>query len=100
MRVLAFADESPPVDAAELVALNQPDVVVTLGDLPPDSIAPLGTIDPPRLGVHGNHDGEGELTGIGIRDLHLARLRSARAYGRESWRTSGRAVAEAHVGGQ
>ena len=73
MRVLAFADEPPPVDAAELVALNHPDAVVTLGDLQPDWIASLGTLDLPRLGVHGNHDGEHQLTTLGIRDLHLAR---------------------------
>jgi hypothetical protein len=31
MRVLAFADEAPPADAALLVAQNRPDAVVTLG---------------------------------------------------------------------
>jgi hypothetical protein len=35
MRVLALADEAPPADAAEMVAQNNPDVVVTLGDLEP-----------------------------------------------------------------
>jgi len=73
MRVLALADEAPPVDAAELVASNQPDAIVTLGDLEPAWIAPLASIDLPRLGVHGNHDGEHELTTFGIRDLHLTR---------------------------
>jgi Icc-related predicted phosphoesterase len=73
MRVLAFADEAPPADAAELVASNEPDAVVTLGDLEPAWIASLGEVDVPCLGVHGNHDGEGELTTLGIRDLHLSR---------------------------
>jgi Icc-related predicted phosphoesterase len=73
MRVLAFADEAPPADAAELVAGNNPDVVVTLGDLDPGWIASLGTVDLPRLGVHGNHDGENDLATLGIRDLHLSR---------------------------
>jgi uncharacterized protein len=73
MRVLAFADEAPPVDPAEMVASNQPDAVVTLGDLKPAWIASLGSIDLPRLGVHGNHDGEHELRKFGIRDLHLTR---------------------------
>jgi hypothetical protein len=73
VRVLAFADEQPPVDAAELVARNRPDAVITLGDLRPGWIASLATLDLPRLGVHGNHDGEHELMALGIRDLHLSR---------------------------
>jgi Icc-related predicted phosphoesterase len=73
VRVLAFADEAPPLDPVELVARNRPDAVLTLGDLEPDWIAPLGTLDLPRLGVHGNHDGEDELSSLGIRDLHLSR---------------------------
>jgi hypothetical protein len=72
MRLLAFADEQPPVDAADVVASNHPDAVVTLGDLEPDWIASLAGLDLPRLGVHGNHDGEHELTATGIRDLHLS----------------------------
>jgi uncharacterized protein len=72
MRVLAFADEAPPAEAAELVESNQPDAVVTLGDLDPAWIASLATLDLPRLGVHGNHDDEHELTTIGIQDLHLS----------------------------
>jgi Icc-related predicted phosphoesterase len=73
VRVLAFADEPPPREAAELVALNDPDLVVTLGDLEPNWIASLSTVDLPRIGVHGNHDGEGELPALGIRDLQLSR---------------------------
>jgi uncharacterized protein len=75
MRLLAFADEAPPENAAELVASNHPDVVVTLGDLEPAWIASLGAVGVPCLGVHGNHDREGELTTLGIRDLHLIRER-------------------------
>jgi uncharacterized protein len=75
MRLLAFADEQPPVDATDLVASNQPDAVVTLGDLEPDWIASLAGLGLPRLGVHGNHDGECELTAAGVRDLHLSRAK-------------------------
>ena len=75
MRLLAFADEPPPLDAAELVAGNQPDAVVTLGDLDPAWIASLKSLDIPRLGVHGNHDGDHALTAAGIEDLHLSRAR-------------------------
>jgi uncharacterized protein len=73
MRLLAFADEPPPADAAELVASNEPDAVVTLGDLQPGWIASLSGVGVPRLGVHGNHDGEHDLQALDIRDLHLAR---------------------------
>ena len=70
---MAFADEPPPVDAAELVTRNPADAVITLGDLQPAWIASLQTLELPRLGVHGNHDGEHDLPGLGIRDLHLSR---------------------------
>jgi hypothetical protein len=74
MRVLAFADEPPPADAAELVAANQPDLVVTLGDLDRDRIASLASTDVPKLGVHGNHDGEDDLAALGVRDVHMTRV--------------------------
>jgi uncharacterized protein len=74
MRVLAFADEPPPADAAELVAANQPDLVVTLGDLEPGWMASLASTDAPKLGVHGNHDAEDALTELGVRDVHMTRV--------------------------
>jgi uncharacterized protein len=73
MRLLAFADEPPPADAGELVAANEPELVVTLGDLKADWIASLASTDVPKLGVHGNHDADDELTALGIRDLHMSR---------------------------
>jgi uncharacterized protein len=73
MRALVFADEPPPIEAAKLAELNRPDAVITLGDLEPGWIASLAGLDLPRLGVHGNHDGERELGPLGIQDLHLAR---------------------------
>jgi hypothetical protein len=77
VRLLAFADESPPHDAADLVARNHPDAVVTLGDLRPGWIASLSGLELPRLGVHGNHDGERQLQALGIDDLHLERAELA-----------------------
>ena len=74
MRVLAFADEPPRADPAELVASNGPELVVTLGDLRPEWIESLADGDVPKLGVHGNHDGEDDLERLGIRDLHLDRV--------------------------
>jgi hypothetical protein len=72
MRVLAFADEAPPADPAELVTQNDADVVVTLGHLQRGWIASLSALDLPRLGVLGNHD-DYALEAVGIRDLHLSR---------------------------
>jgi uncharacterized protein len=74
VRLLAFADEPPPLDAAQLVAEDGSDAVITLGDLEPAWIASLGTLDIPRLGVHGNHDAERALEPLGVRDLHLRRV--------------------------
>ena len=71
MRLLVVADEAPPVGAAELVTGNDPDAVVTLGDLPADWMAELAGLDVPRLGVHGNHDAEGLLEGAGVENMHL-----------------------------
>ena len=73
MRLLAFADEPPPVDPVELVAANEPELVLTLGDLERQSIASVSTLDLPRLGVHGNHDEPGELEQLGVENLHLRR---------------------------
>jgi Icc-related predicted phosphoesterase len=70
VRIVAFADDPPPIDAAEFVAANQAEAVVTLGDLRPDWIDSLAGVDVPRLGVHGNHDGPDDLAPLGIRDLH------------------------------
>lgn len=74
MRLLALADEPPPADPAELARANEVQAVVTLGDLSADALAPLSTLDLPVLGVHGNHDDEGNLTELGVRDVHLARF--------------------------
>lgn len=70
MRIAAFADEQPPVDPAAYAEVNAAYAVVTLGDLRADWIKSLGGLGVPRLGVHGNHDPEGELAADGVRDLH------------------------------
>jgi Icc-related predicted phosphoesterase len=73
LKLLVVADEEPPAGAAELVSANRPDAVVTLGDLPADWLLGLAGTGVPLMGVHGNHDAEGDLEAAGIRDLHLAR---------------------------
>jgi hypothetical protein len=64
---------SRPADPAELVARNHAEAVLTLGDLRPEWLASLSGVGVPRLGVHGNHDGEHQLQDLGIQDLHLSR---------------------------
>ena len=73
LKLLVVADEEPPAGAAELVSANRPDAVVTLGDLPADWLLGLSGTGVPLMGVHGNHDGEGDLEAAGIDDLHLKR---------------------------
>ncbi|HWV85491.1 MAG TPA: metallophosphoesterase [Capillimicrobium sp.] len=71
MRILALADAPPRRPVAELVAAHEPALVVLLGDLQPSWVADLSGLDVPRLGVHGNHDEPGLLTGLGVQDVHL-----------------------------
>jgi uncharacterized protein len=74
VRLLALADEPPAVDPTRLARANDVEAVVTLGDLSADSIAPLADLEVPVLGVHGNHDDEGNFAALGVRDLHLSRM--------------------------
>ncbi len=74
LKLVVVADEEPPAAAAELVSGNRPDAVVTLGDLPAEWLRGLSGAGVPLMGVHGNHDGEGDLAAAGIRDLHLGRV--------------------------
>jgi Icc-related predicted phosphoesterase len=74
VRLLVFADEPPPADPAVLVEANAPEALLTLGDLRPAWLDGMADLELPRMGVHGNHDGVGELAGLGVRDLHLDRI--------------------------
>jgi uncharacterized protein len=69
MRVLALADQPPPVDPLALARANDVEAVVTLGDLEEVALRPLEGADLPVLGVKGNHDEGYALPGL---DLHLA----------------------------
>jgi len=71
VRILALADAPPRRPVAELVAAHEPSLVVLLGDLQPSWVADLATLDVPRIGVHGNHDAPGLLSGLGAQDVHL-----------------------------
>jgi Icc-related predicted phosphoesterase len=73
MRLLAIADEQPWVSLAALIDCHEPDLVVTLGDLPPDVLDPLGRYPLPVLGVYGNHDDGRYLDARNTTNLHLSR---------------------------
>lgn len=72
MRLLILADEESWLPLPALVAAHAPDVVVTLGDLEPDVLDPLGRFALPVLGVYGNHDDGRYLDAANTTNLHLA----------------------------
>jgi Icc-related predicted phosphoesterase len=72
MRLLAIADEESWLPLGALVETHAPDVVVTLGDLEPDVLDPLGRYPVPVLGVYGNHDDGRYLDASNTTNLHLA----------------------------
>ena len=74
MRILALADEPPHGQIDELVAANEPDLIVLLGDLEPAWTEGLAAIDLPKLGVLGNHDAEDALAAVGAEDIQLRRV--------------------------
>jgi Icc-related predicted phosphoesterase len=74
MRILAFADEPPHGSVDDLVAANEPDLIVLLGDLEPSWIDGLASVALPKLGVLGNHDAEDALAAVGAEDLQLRRV--------------------------
>jgi Icc-related predicted phosphoesterase len=73
MRLLILADEESWLPLPALIASHAPDVVVTLGDLAPDVLDPLGRFTVPVLGVYGNHDDGRYLDASNTTNMHLAR---------------------------
>jgi uncharacterized protein len=72
MRLLILADEESWLPLPALVRTHAPDVVVTLGDLAPDVLDPLGRFAGlPVLGVYGNHDDGRYLEAANTTNLHL-----------------------------
>ena len=72
MRLLILADEESWLPLAALVRSHRPDVVLTLGDLEPDVLDPLGRFRGlPVLGVYGNHDDGRYLDAANATNLHL-----------------------------
>jgi Icc-related predicted phosphoesterase len=75
VRVLALADQRPPLDPALMAQRLHVDAVVCLGDLDRAWVESLAGLRIPRLGVHGNHDPAGLLGELDIEDLHGRRGR-------------------------
>ncbi|MCW2983563.1 MAG: metallophosphoesterase [Conexibacter sp.] len=73
MRLLILADDESWLPLPALIASHRPDAVITLGDLEPDILDPLGRFpELPVLGVYGNHDDGCYLDAINTTNLHLA----------------------------
>ena len=70
MRVLALADQRPPLDPALMAKRLHVDAVVLLGDLDRAWIESLRMSRIPRIGVHGNHDPSDLLKELEVEDLH------------------------------
>ena len=70
MRVLALADQRPPLDPALMAKRLHVDAVVLLGDLDRAWIESLRMSRIPRIGVHGNHDPSDLLQELEVEDLH------------------------------
>jgi len=71
LHALVLADEAPYVPLEQLLTEHRVDVVVALGDLTREELAPLRHFDGRKLGVHGNHDTGDEFDDAGIEDVHL-----------------------------
>ena len=70
MRVLALADQRPPLDPALMAKKMHVDAVVLLGDLDRAWIESLRMSRITRIGVHGNHDPSDLLKELEVEDLH------------------------------
>lgn len=71
VRLLVLADEESWLPLPAVVASHRPDVIITLGDLEPDVLDPLGRFAIPVLGVYGNHDDGNYLDAANTTNLHL-----------------------------
>jgi uncharacterized protein len=72
VRLLVLSDEESWLPVAALMHSHRPDVVLTLGDLEPDVLDPLGRFPGvPTFGVYGNHDDGRYLDATNTTNLHL-----------------------------
>ena len=72
MNVLAIADKRPQIDITQVVAENNVQLIITLGDLTPEDIIALKDItNIPKIGVYGNHCSGTYMPALGIMNMHL-----------------------------
>lgn len=72
MNVLAIADRRPKINIAEVVSINNVELIITLGDLTREDLLQLEQIKTiPKIGVYGNHDSGTYMSELGIWDMHL-----------------------------
>ena len=70
MKVLVIADADPGIDVVKTIKDEKIDIVITLGDLMGYELEGLETVDIPKIGVYGNHDGRRYMEYFGILDLN------------------------------
>jgi len=72
MNILAIADRPPKRKIKDILASQQIDLIVTLGDLEHSEIRELEDITSiPKLGVYGNHCSGMYFEPLGIKNMHL-----------------------------
>jgi uncharacterized protein len=72
MKTLVIADRNPHIDIPAIVAQENIELVITLGDLTREDILGLEHVTHiPKIGVYGNHDSGNYMPDLGIWDMHL-----------------------------
>jgi hypothetical protein len=72
MKILVIADRPPTKPIGETVRDEQPDLIITLGDLELSDLQGLDLItNIPKIGVYGNHCSGNYFNDFGIEDMHL-----------------------------
>ena len=73
MRILVIADRAPRSPITDILAREQIDLIVTLGDLEHGMLRQLEDVTTiPKIGVYGNHCSGTYMEPLGIRNMHLA----------------------------
>lgn len=73
MKVLVLADRPPLISLRQLVADEQVELIITLGDFDMGDIAELEYItNIPKIGVYGNHCSGTYMPALGIHNMHRA----------------------------
>ncbi len=72
MKALLLADINPHIQMAQVVADNDIELIITLGDFAREDILELGRITTiPKIGIYGNHCSGTYMEDLGIWNMHL-----------------------------